>query len=458
MKKIILSITALFATGLINAQQAPFFTNYFLKPMLYNPAMTGSTGDNPNFFLLHRNQFNSFQGGPQINLGAFEGMLQHNKGYGGVIVSNQRIGLTSNTNALVTYAYRANLNFEQDIYLKFGLAVGLLDQRIDYNKIVVKNYADPYILYSSQNKSTLDGNAGVQLYAKGFSFGLSVPQLLGGQLKYEQGTTARSYYMATRHYMASLGYQILVNEEKEMYITPNGMLRFLPNAPIQYDGSVYFDWKDHFYIGATYKADYAVGINAGFTLNRRLSIGYSYDYMIGNITKYAGMSHELTASITLGKLKPRPNDDTLTPEWKKILDLQKQIDEIKTKGVSTNNPSKDKVEKVNPSQFSGKNVVKQNGVYVITNNTKDFTFISGKMAPKGYYVVVETCYYPDFADNEAKRYAHFGFPDADVIVDKTNKFHYVYIDRVDNKTDAFMKVKQAKDAGVPDVWIQVLIE
>ena len=68
-----------------------------------------------------------------------------------------------------------------------------------------------------------------------------------------------------------------------------GILRYVAHASMQYDVGMYLDWKDKFWVGGTYRSDYAVGINLGFTLNRRFSIGYSYDYLMGNMSKYAGI-------------------------------------------------------------------------------------------------------------------------------------------------------------------------
>ena len=111
-----------------------------------------------------------------------------------------------------------------------------------------------------------------------------------------------------------------------------------------------------------------------------------------------------------------------------------------------------------PQQFKGKNVTKENGVFVLTNQTKDFVYSTGTLVPKGYYVVVGSYFYKDYAESEARRYHSFGFPEAEVFIDKTTKFHYVFIQQVATKDEAFKKVKEAKDAGVPDIWIQVLVE
>jgi hypothetical protein len=165
-------------------------------------------------------------------------------------------------------------------------------------------------------------------------------------------------------------------------------------------------------------------------------------------------------SIKLGKLKPRPGDDTLTATDRKLIDLQQQIDELKKNGVQPAKQPEKKVEKVqaSPQQFTGKNVTKENGIYILTNHSKDFVYSTGTLVPKGFYIVVGSYFYKDYAESEARRYHSFGFPEAEVFIDKVTKFHYVFVNQAGTKQEAFEMVKQAKDAGVPDVWIQVLVE
>lgn len=459
MKRIYIGMFVLASALCSFAQQIPMYS-FFYKPFIYNPSMAGDK-DVTEIMVLNRNMFGNFQGSPILNAASADGVLQKDKGYAGVFVSNQRKGLLNNTHAFGTYAYRAN--FAEDVYLKLGLSVGIIDQSVNYSNIQVQNYSDPFLFLNTQRKTSIDGNAGFSFFAKGFSIGFAVPQLLGSKLSYNDNMLTRAYYQQTQHFMGSLQYEIPVNREKEMFITPYGLVRFVANAPLQYDGGVNFNWKDKFWIGGTYKSDYAVGINAGITLNRRFSVGYSYDYMIGNIAKYAGISHEIMLAFKFGKLKYKAGDDTLTAQDKKIMQLQKEVDELKKNGVksstgtaTTNTTTTSSTPKT--TQFQGKNAVKENGVFVLTNKSSDFVYSNNTPAKKGYYVVVESVFYKDYAVQEVKRYVSFGFPEADYILDKTTKFHYLYVYYTSSKEDAMQKVSDTKAAGVPDVWIQVLIE
>ncbi len=460
MRKKVYIYCLVLLSGLMRAQQLPMYSNYFYKPMVYNPAYTGDK-DVTEVFALNRSQFSDFQGAPVFNALAVDGKLQDKKAYLGFLVANQRKGITSNTNAMASYAYRANL--QEDVYFKFGLSVGVFDQSINYNKVVVANYSDPSLFTSQQRKTVLDGNAGFSFYLKKLDIGIAIPQLFSGKVNYTDNSDIRSYYRMSRHIAASVKYDIALDQSEEILLSPNIIVRKVTNAPLQYDAGLNLNWKDKFWVGAMYRSNYAIGINAGLTLNRRFSVGYSYDYMMGSIANYAGTSSEIMIAVKLGKLKYRHGDDTLTAQDKQIAELQEEIEDLKNKvakaGSNQNtNKTPEKLPHANPTQFTGKNAVKEKDVYILTNKASDFTNVTGTLAQKGIYIVVESCFYPEYAETEAKKYISFGFPDSEVIIDKLSKFNYVYIDRATTKEEAFKKVKDAKDAGVPDVWIQILIE
>ena len=211
IKRILIAIACLPFLSL-EAQQLPMFSTYFYKPFVYNPALAGDK-DVTEVFAINRNMFNDFQGSPVFNVAAVDGVLKKKKAYAGFLMANQRKGLMNNTNAFGTYSYRAN--FADDIYLKLGMSVGISDQSINYSKLLVANYADPFLFTSNQRKTALDGNAGLSFHLMGLTLGFSMPQVFGSKLKYSDGQSTRAFYQQSRHFLGSLQYEIPLNEEKK---------------------------------------------------------------------------------------------------------------------------------------------------------------------------------------------------------------------------------------------------
>ncbi|MBC7861331.1 MAG: PorP/SprF family type IX secretion system membrane protein [Bacteroidia bacterium] len=475
----LLFVLLFFSVGL-RSQQLQFYSSYYDNPMLYNPSFAGNDY-HANVGVLHRSQFTGFQGGPVMNLIVADSKLSKGKAYAGGFISNQHKGIFNNTQAQAMYAYR--VSFNEDTYLKLGLSLGVLDQNINYSAVVVQNYNDPSIFLSNQHKAALDANAGFSFYLKGLQVGFSVPSLAGSKLNYSDYSNTRAYYSMSRHITASARYDIPVNKEKGMNVTPFFLMRFVKNAPLQFDGGLMFDWNEKFRIGGFYRSSYAVTANAAFTLNRRFTISYCYDIAMGSIGTYSGLTHELSFNFKIGKLKPRPDEDTLSPLERRVAVLEEEVlalkDHTEKKKVIEKRVEESKIPEVvkTPEVKKTPEVIKtpevvtkkephdykrettnESGLKIIKDHHSNYEFSTGNPVPKGYYVVVGSYFYKDYAEKEVKRYSSFGFPDADVFLNKRDKFYYVYIYKADKKDEAFIQAAEAKVSGVPDVWIEILTE
>ncbi len=440
----------------LNAQQLPLFSAYTYKPFVCNPAFAGDK-DLTEIMALNRNQLSGFEGAPVLNLLCIDGKPEDKKVSLAFLVANQRKGILSNTNAMATYAYRLNLS--EQTCIKFGLSLGIFDQSINYAKVVVANTTDPGLFNTAQRRSVADGNAGIAVEYQKFSAGIAVPQLFAGRINYNDNAGTRSYYAMTRHLAVSAKYDVQLNQ---ITLSPNILLRMVKNAPLQYDAGISLNWNKQVWGGITYRSAYALGITAGLTLNRRCSVGYSYDYVIGPIAPYAGTSQEILCAVKLGKLKQEEEEQKRLE--RKIDELEEQLEDLKNKTTKIADKEKenqkinDKLQKTNPVQFSGKNVAREHDVYILTNKASDFTDLDGNQAQKGIFIVIESCFYTEYAETEAKKYSNFGFPNTDVLIDRLSKFNYVFIDTATTKEEAFRKVDDAKKAGIPDVWVQILTD
>jgi hypothetical protein len=202
-------------------------------------------------------------------------------------------------------------------------------------------------------------------------------------------------------------------------------------------------------------------------LNRRFSVAYNYDFPIGTISNYSGLTHELTFNCKIGKLKPKPGEDTLNPLQKRVNELEKEVAILKQKGNNNNaadhnsppngdNGAKD--QSGDGKKDFKRTTNKENGLEIITDHHTNYVFPNGNSVPKGFYVVVGSYYYQDYAEKEVKRYANYGFADADVFISKRDKFNYIFICSAATKDEAMTKAAEAKASGITDVWIEVLTE
>jgi type IX secretion system PorP/SprF family membrane protein len=482
MKKVYFIFSLLVVGGAANAQQIGMFSHYFYKPMVYNPAFTGAS-DGTNAMIISRSQWTDFKNSPQLNVFSLDGNLMENKVGVGLNIISDRKGLSNRIGGNVFYSYRLNIN--EDMYLRFGVSAGVFDQSIDYTKAQVENSADPTLFGSVEHKTTFDGNAGLLFGWKGLEFGAAVPQLIGNKVNYVDNENVRAYYSQARHYMGSLKYKFFINKEKGISIAPLGLVRFIPNTPFQYDGNINFDWQDKFWIGATYKSDYAVGANVGFCVHKQFYVGYSYDFIIGSIANYAGTSHELMVNFKFGKNKKQeePVAKAKVEEQKALENAAyvKRMDSLQTQLAESNKKMQELADKLeqqakmqaqapaNPSNTAvagnqnatvtegNPNRKSEDGILFVTNKKTEFKDVNNNSTPgKGFYVVIGTYFYQDLAMAEAKRFRAKGYSTTDWVYSGPKGYNYIFMYKTATKEEAISKLKLAKEAGVKDAWVQIM--
>lgn len=508
MKVKVVILIVLLAALKLSAQQLGMYSHYFYKPMIYNPAFTGNENAT-NVMVVSRSQWTDFRNAPQLNILSADGRFMNEKAGLGVTVISDKKGLSNRTSGYLNYAYR--LKITDDMHVLFGASFGAVNHQFNFTNALVENNTDPTLFTSNEQKTTLDANAGIGLIWKGLEFGVSVPQLIGNKVNYVDNESTRAYYTHTRHYLGTLKYKYFISKDKGISIAPMGLVRFVPNTPFQYDGNLNFEWQDKFWIGATYKSDYAVGGNAGFCIHKQLYIGYSYDFIIGSIGKYAGTSHEIMVNFKFGKNKkqtPEPIAEEVKKEpvesvaknaayekrmdslhqalaesQKKIEELSKKIDQqgvqlnqvantppklqIQTQQEQTppqNNQPIEQTTPVNVSENQNSVAIQSNtsktieeGVWMAANDAADFTDDKNTIPEGSFYVIVGTFTYRDLAIAEAKRYKEKGYS-ANWIFFGPKNYNYVYITKLKSKTDAVKKAKEMQSQGVKDAWVQLILD
>ena len=102
------------------------------------------------------------------------------------------------------------------------------------------------------------------------------------------------------------------------------------------------------------------------------------------------------------------------------------------------------------------NKVMDGNVWIVTAPAAGFKNAVNTTPKTGYYVVVGTFVYQDFAEAEVKRFKSKGFASTGWMFSGSHQYNYVYIKKANSKEEAMKTVKEAKNAGVNDAWIQIL--
>ncbi|MDZ5726903.1 PorP/SprF family type IX secretion system membrane protein, partial [Acetobacterium sp. K1/6] len=228
----ILTLVA-FADFSVKAQQVPLLDQYYINPVVYNPAASGAN-KLFNSYLIRNQKFMSFDGGQVTHVFTADAALKEGKYGAGLNLTNDDVGIFSNTQALLSYSYR--LKFTDEHNLRFGISAGVSDFRMDMSGIIA-NSSDPYLLNNNIKNTEFMANLGVYYTYNNLLLGITVPQLLNNSISESSGDKQSSYQL-NRQLLVTGGYKFPINMVKDLSISPFLLLRYADSSPFQYDVNV----------------------------------------------------------------------------------------------------------------------------------------------------------------------------------------------------------------------------
>ncbi|HET6243594.1 MAG: type IX secretion system membrane protein PorP/SprF [Bacteroidetes bacterium] len=354
MKRLVYILLSLFLLiPLIGeCQQLPHYNHYFRNPYLYNPSTAGING--LNLFAIHKSQWTSIPGAPKLNLLTLDGPIMNEKAGFGLLVSDDKRGITKRTDVNATFSYK--VKFSDVSFLSFGFSGVYINTRLLFNEVIVSHSEDPMILGMNAQSGVFDAVTGLTLKLNKFQLGIAVPQILESKAEFSEV----SFYQYKRHYLASAGYNFVVNSEKEISVTPLALAKLIPGAPVQYDVNLTADWKNTGWFGVSYRSSYGAGVNVGVRILEKLSVGYSFDINTGPVSNFVGLGHEFLLGYRFTTKPPTPKvkmkkEDRITEEieqYKRSLKEQEEhviklIDQFYSKGPSGRIQNIDDIEEIN---------------------------------------------------------------------------------------------------------------
>jgi type IX secretion system PorP/SprF family membrane protein len=465
MKNSIIKFVLLLSTSSALAQQIPLSSQYYNNQFVTNPALTGIK-DEVNAFLTHRSQWTGVAGAPQTSYLTVDGPIQAKNIGLGLNLNSDVTDIMSRLGAFVNYSYRLKLN-DNDNNLFFGVAVGVINNRIDFSKVVVRDTQDPYLAMGTQSRTVFSADFGMAYKWKSLEIGASVPQLFANKIKYEAKNGKDASYKLERSYQGSLKYVFDIVKEKQITVYPLIMVRYYENSAIQYDGNLVLDWKKIGWIGATYHSNNAVALSAGVRF-KGLSVGYAYDLGINNVKSSVGSSSELLLGFTFGGHAPKDAGMTEAEESpKKPSDLayDEALQNLKTK-ADTNEIelqrikaelAQMKTERIGNGRFDQDTTKKPHETNLTenlmrTSSTNTFVDEGGLTIMGGYYIVIGSFNNKENATKFKNSNLIKGYSKTQITQNSKTKTFYVVANRFDKQTDAETELVKFK-TEYKDAWV-----
>jgi type IX secretion system PorP/SprF family membrane protein len=506
MKNIILPFVLfiVLVTAKVNSQQLPFSSQYYSNQFVTNPAFTGNKGST-NAFLTHRTQWVGIAGSPQTSYFTVDGPIKRDNVGLGITMYSDVTDILSRTGANANYAYKLKINSNSQV--TFGIALGIINNKVDFSKAVVLDVNDPYFTSQQYSRTSLNADFGLGFNLKKLEVGFAMPQILGNQTRYSNNLGLTSAYNMARHFYGSLKYVFDVNSTKGITAYPLVMVRSTSGAPFQYDINGVIDWKKYGWFGVTYHSNYAVALSVGVRY-KNLSLGYAYDLGISKIRKYTGTTSEFLLGYNFGNNDSKDSKEELDILKTKVSELQNKdslntlkIDHLVKKDSlndslilklqiqSDSNTVeierlKERLGKVNGSVTSNADELKkqaeekalieaqlaklkekddstkmalklaESSIPMKTAQTSEFSS-QGSDVKAGFYVIIGAFTSEANAKVFTKDAKKKGYKSAEIIQNKKNQIYEIVIFKTQNREPAIEKLEGIK-SDYPDVWVLTL--
>jgi len=327
MKRSILKLVVLImvCAGTVQAQQIPMFNSYTLNQFLINPSFAGLNGKT-NIYGINRVQYAGFDGAPiTYMLTADAGFKDKKFGVGGALFSD-RNNLIAQNGFQLTYAYTLKLNDRWNVGL--GLNAGMVQWTMNFDQLRVDDQSEDVISNVRSGATTFRSDFGFRVSSDKFDFGLALPQLVSSKVKYSNYlTNSNGQFTSIPHYIVNLSYLLALSES--IKLKPIVVVRGAQDISPQIDIVGMLDWKNKAYATVGYRTNYAFSVGGGLRLSKGISVGYSFDRPVNDISKFAVGSHEVIIGVTIGGKsgeKPEPAGAiTKELETKLKTDIEKQL-------------------------------------------------------------------------------------------------------------------------------------
>jgi type IX secretion system PorP/SprF family membrane protein len=309
MRKTIVSyllflVVVLFSRAI--AQQIPQYSQWSAHQFALNPAHAGIKSC-IDIHSLYRLQWVGFQGAPKSGFLTISAPIQTKRKkylssrHGlGMRFETDQIG-QFNTNRL-NVAYAAHFNFSRDTRLSLGVYGGIIQMGYDPTKSITIS-PDPAISKEASFVAP-DASFGAWWNGKNYYIGLVMQNLI--RYKWlDVGTDSRYRF----HTSLNAGYRIGINDK--VSLIPGILMKIPPRGPVAFDVQVMADFNNKLQFGLGYRNTDAVIFFAGFKLNQRFSLQYSFDLTLSALRNVSSNSHEL--SISFATCKPQNTNTSRCP-------------------------------------------------------------------------------------------------------------------------------------------------
>lgn len=290
MRKLLL-LTLIFSLSILlcQAQQDPIYAQYINNPMTINPAFAG-LNNKLNASITYRNQWGGFDGNPTtFNFNSHISLLDNKIGTG-LLILQDKIGNTQNTEVQATFAYKLKLDDNNTV--SFGMQTGIINFQDNVDDVNPFDKTDDLFLQNT-NVTRPNVGAGAILKSEKYLVGLSIPRLLNTVL--DQG--GQEFQLYDRHFYLFGAYVFYLNEH--IRFKPSAMLRGVSGSPASVDLNFNVSLNEKYVAGIFTRNFTTYGLQVQARLGDKLKFGYIFEVPTNNSVGTSFTSHEVFLGLEI---------------------------------------------------------------------------------------------------------------------------------------------------------------
>ncbi len=262
----------------------PLFTQKLTNSFLYNPAVAGNSLG--SLTLSHRRFWSGALDAPNTNFFSVHTPFGRYRYGTGINFYQDNIGVTQNLYASAAFAYHIHITDER--IFSMGLSAEYDNQKLNPSRYDARDLDDD-LLRQSGSVSNVDVSFGLNYRSKFLTIGASANRLRALTGVLDSVSSFPAYYSGT----AKLRFPLAGDRD---ILEPMVTFRGFVQGSTQIDAGLFYTFNDRVILGGSYRTGGSGIINGtlGIKFLKTITVGYSRDFYMGDISKGVGATNEIT--------------------------------------------------------------------------------------------------------------------------------------------------------------------
>ena len=292
LKRATLATLMIMGALLSKAQQDPMYTQYIFNLQTVNPAYVGYW-QTIGLTAISRHQWVGLEGHPTTQTFSFQTPLRSQNVGIGLNVVLDKVGLERRLSVSFDYSYKVLLS--ENTSLRLGIKGGFTNYSHNLTEYVQypDNQSDPVFQSNIDNKFMPNVGVGLFLSSPRYFLSLSLPGII--ENSYQSNVNNYSSRSELRHVFFAGGMMFDLSENVKF--KPTFMTKMVTGSPFEYDLSANFLLAEKFWVGGMYRSGDSYGAIAQWIINKKLRLGYAYDFTTTDLRNYQNGVHEIMISF-----------------------------------------------------------------------------------------------------------------------------------------------------------------